>query len=711
VSDPLNPEIETYCGDLSTPRSQHETGSEPRSTTSSNAEPAPERPAADASNSMLDAPMASYEPSAAADGQEGDPGTPSDREAADAAVMPAARPKTNPMPLHHSQERVPADAPASQVGPQGSAPATSREPDERGPGDAVSLAGPQGSAPATSREPDERGPGDAVSLAGPQASAPDTSRDPDERGPADAVSRDGRQGTQPDDRGPGDAVSRAGRQGSAPVTSRHQSEHDPAGAAVSLSPEGLSSHGPGGKPQIDRSTSETPIPANRQADESTQDASPSAGSPSLESPGASPLSEVAQHPSPSAATAGHSAVAEPGRGDQPKPSTSDQPVRPTERAAEPSDVAAALRAVRAQLAGSPQALRPNTARTTRNEAHPHPGQQADVSTSLPADMATRAGATEAAPATEGGPRAEADALGTVPGNGDPSVDTELVVEDSSTRVDSMSSGHSVVNQGGVSDGGSGAGAVVDDANSGGPRVGSARGWPWSGDAPESTGAMSAGQGYLAEGGASGKGDADSGGTAGEGSGGPVQAELDELADPDRLRSAVEAVLLVVDTPTSAQMLAQVLGRSVPEVEGALHSLRDDYDAGGRGFDLREVADGWRLYSREEFAAYVERFVLDGQRARLTQAALETLAVIAYRQPVTRSRISAIRGVSVDAVMRTLLTRGLVEECGADPDTGGGLYRTTSLFLEKMGLRSLDELPSLAPLLPDTSQLDDVELST
>jgi segregation and condensation protein B len=196
-----------------------------------------------------------------------------------------------------------------------------------------------------------------------------------------------------------------------------------------------------------------------------------------------------------------------------------------------------------------------------------------------------------------------------------------------------------------------------------------------------------------------------------GSGVPVQEELDELADPDRLRSAVEAVLLVIDTPTSAQMLAQVLGRSVAEVEGALHSLRNEYDAGARGFDLREVAGGWRLYSRDEFAGYVERFILDGQQARLTQAALETLAVIAYRQPVTRSRISAIRGVSVDAVMRTLLTRGLVEECGADPDTGGGLYRTTSLFLEKMGLRSLDELPSLAPLLPDTSQLDDVELST
>ncbi|HEY6743917.1 MAG TPA: SMC-Scp complex subunit ScpB, partial [Lapillicoccus sp.] len=241
--------------------------------------------------------------------------------------------------------------------------------------------------------------------------------------------------------------------------------------------------------------------------------------------------------------------------------------------------------------------------------------------------------------------------------------------------------------------------------------GASGGWPGrtDGDAVESAAVAFAGEGSA---GAAGEGEVGSSvHAAGEGSGGAVQPELDELADPERLRSAVEAVLLVIDTPTSAQMLAQVLGRSVPEVDGALHSLRDDYEAGARGFDLREVADGWRLYSRDEFAGYVERFVLDGQRARLTQAALETLAVIAYRQPVTRSRISAIRGVSVDAVMRTLLTRGLVEECGADPDTGGGLYRTTLLFLEKMGLRSLDELPSLAPLLPDTSQLDDVELST
>lgn len=204
-----------------------------------------------------------------------------------------------------------------------------------------------------------------------------------------------------------------------------------------------------------------------------------------------------------------------------------------------------------------------------------------------------------------------------------------------------------------------------------------------------------------------------GGHAGGAMGGPTagEAEPAELADPDRLRAAVEAVLLVVDVPTSPTVLAQVLGRSVAEVEEALRTLREEYDSGGRGLDLREVAEGWRLYSRDDFAAYVERFVLDGQQARLTQAALETLAVIAYRQPVTRSRVSAIRGVSVDAVMRTLLTRGLVEECGADPDTGGGLYRTTRLFLEKLGLRSLDELPSLAPLLPDTSQLDDVAVST
>jgi len=118
----------------------------------------------------------------------------------------------------------------------------------------------------------------------------------------------------------------------------------------------------------------------------------------------------------------------------------------------------------------------------------------------------------------------------------------------------------------------------------------------------------------------------------------------------------------------------------------------------------------RLYSRPELAGWIESFLMDGQRVRLTQAALETLSVIAYRQPITRSRISAIRGVNVDGVVRTLITRGLITEVGADPDTGGGLYRTTELFLEKMGLRSLDELPSLAPLLPELSGLESDELS-
>ncbi|HVX45745.1 MAG TPA: SMC-Scp complex subunit ScpB [Mycobacteriales bacterium] len=191
---------------------------------------------------------------------------------------------------------------------------------------------------------------------------------------------------------------------------------------------------------------------------------------------------------------------------------------------------------------------------------------------------------------------------------------------------------------------------------------------------------------------------------------PVDEPTLDLVDPDRLRRAVEAVLLVVDEPVEVTTLAQTLSIPKPDVLTALTSLRDEYTEGERGMDLREVAGGWRLYSREEFAQYVERFVLDGQQTRLTQAALETLSVIAYRQPVTRSRVSAIRGVGVDGVMRTLTTRGLVEECGTDAETGGGLYRTTSLFLEKLGLNSIEELPPLAPLLPDHTDLEDSALT-
>jgi segregation and condensation protein B len=191
--------------------------------------------------------------------------------------------------------------------------------------------------------------------------------------------------------------------------------------------------------------------------------------------------------------------------------------------------------------------------------------------------------------------------------------------------------------------------------------------------------------------------------------GPGGVEFD--VDDTRLRSAVEAILFVVDRPTSAIELAQVLDVPRPAVTAALAALRTDLDEQVRGFELREVAGGWRLYTREEFAPYVERYVLDGQQARLTQAALETLAVVAYRQPVTRSRISAIRGVSVDGVIRTLLSRSLIEECGNEPGTGGLLYRTTPLFLEKLGLQSIDELPSLAPLLPELETVEDVAPST
>ena len=180
------------------------------------------------------------------------------------------------------------------------------------------------------------------------------------------------------------------------------------------------------------------------------------------------------------------------------------------------------------------------------------------------------------------------------------------------------------------------------------------------------------------------------------------------AERPPLKAALEAVLLVTDEPVAAVTLAQVVERPTAEVLGVLTELAAEYDAQGRGFTLRTVAGGWRLYTREDCATYVERFVLDGQQARLTQAALETLAVIAYRQPVTRVRVGAVRGVNVDGVVRTLVARGLVVEAGQDDDTTGTLYRTTPLLLERLGLESLDQLPSLAPLLPD---LIDVELDS
>ncbi|PHQ48582.1 SMC-Scp complex subunit ScpB [Streptomyces cinnamoneus] len=181
-------------------------------------------------------------------------------------------------------------------------------------------------------------------------------------------------------------------------------------------------------------------------------------------------------------------------------------------------------------------------------------------------------------------------------------------------------------------------------------------------------------------------------------GAPAVAELP-------LAPALEAVLMVVDEPATEEHLAKVLARPRREVERALRELSEEYTAQGRGFELREVAGGWRFFTRPAYADAVESFVLDGQQARLTQAALETLAVVAYRQPVGRSRVSAVRGVNCDGVMRTLLQRGLVEEAGTEPETGAILYRTTNYFLERMGLRGLDELPELAPFLPEAEAVE------
>jgi segregation and condensation protein B len=181
----------------------------------------------------------------------------------------------------------------------------------------------------------------------------------------------------------------------------------------------------------------------------------------------------------------------------------------------------------------------------------------------------------------------------------------------------------------------------------------------------------------------------------------------DMDDGVPLRTALEAILMVVDEPVRDVTLAQVTERPTDEVAAALRGLAAEYDEQNRGFELREVAGGWRFYTRASASAYVEKFVLDGQQARLTQAALETLAVVAYRQPVSRQRVSAVRGVNVDGVMRTLLARGLVEEAGHDGEGGSTLYRTSSYFLERLGLRSIDQLPELAPFLPDMDALDDM----
>ncbi|MFT3899904.1 MAG: SMC-Scp complex subunit ScpB [Gordonia sp. (in: high G+C Gram-positive bacteria)] len=180
-----------------------------------------------------------------------------------------------------------------------------------------------------------------------------------------------------------------------------------------------------------------------------------------------------------------------------------------------------------------------------------------------------------------------------------------------------------------------------------------------------------------------------------------------ILDDHELRSALEAVLLVVDTPVSVEELATATEQDRLRVKEMLVAMAEELTTAGSGIDLRNTADGWRFYTRAEFAPYVERLLLDGARTKLTRAALETLAVIAYRQPVSRARVSAIRGVNVDGVIRTLVARGLINEVGTDPQTSATTYGTTELFLERLGLASLGELPDLGPLLPDVDLIEDL----
>ena len=184
-----------------------------------------------------------------------------------------------------------------------------------------------------------------------------------------------------------------------------------------------------------------------------------------------------------------------------------------------------------------------------------------------------------------------------------------------------------------------------------------------------------------------------------------QEQLAHVFDPTALARSIEAILMVVDEPVTELTLASVLEVTVDQVVDALEALVPSYE--DRGFSLKAINGGWRFYSHPDCSGVVEKFVLDGQQNRLTQAALETLAVIAYRQPVSRARVSAIRGVNVEAVMKTLITRGLVEEYGIENETGAILYKTTSYFLERLGLNALTDLPPLAPHLPDLDALDEI----
>ena len=178
---------------------------------------------------------------------------------------------------------------------------------------------------------------------------------------------------------------------------------------------------------------------------------------------------------------------------------------------------------------------------------------------------------------------------------------------------------------------------------------------------------------------------------------------------DEARRAIEAILMVADEPIEPQLLAQLLEVSPARVEELCAELAAEYETDDRGFVLMRVAGGYRFQSHPDLAAYIERFVLEGQSARLSAAALETLAIVAYKQPVSRGQLSAIRGVNVDGVVRTLEHRGYIEEVARDPGPGQAiLYGTTRLFLERLGLDTLDDLPSLGDFIPGPEVVEALE---